>query len=121
MKIWIGKLLGFVSPLTKYIYLIALVGAFVAGGGITRLYYTQEIAQNERAVLAQTTKYLERVMELDKTYSDKIKDINQRLVDTQGRLNDELAKDEYVCPIPDAGIGLLNDAIKASKPSDSGK
>lgn len=121
MKIWIGKLLSWMSPFTKYLMIAGLVGAFVAGAGITRLYYTQEIAQNERAILAQTTKYLERVMELDKDYADKIKDINKRLVVTQEILNDELAKDEYVCPIPDAGIGLLNDAIKATQPSDSGK
>ena len=117
----VTKLLALISPLTKYIYLIALVGAFIAGVGVTRLYYTGEIKENETAVLAQTNRYLERIMDLDKAYSDKIKRINKELVVTQEILRNELAKPEYSCPIPADGIGLLNDAIKANKPPVSGK
>jgi hypothetical protein len=117
----VTKLLAYISPFTKYLYLAGLVGAFVCGLGLAKMYYTGEIAKDERAQLAQTTRYLERVMELDAAYAEKIKDINKRLVVTQEILNEELAKEQYACPIPADGIRLLNDALNANKPSDSRK
>jgi hypothetical protein len=108
------KLLLKLSPITKYLTIAALVGAFLLGGYLSRIYYIGQIAEQDRQFMAQTNRYLERIIEKDNEYNKKIFNLNQQLIIINNRLKDEINKPEYQCPIPVDGIKLLNDAIKGT-------
>lgn len=111
----LSNLLVKLSPFTKYLTIAALVGAFLCGVYLTRMYYKGELAQLDAAYTNHVNKYLERAIELDNEYNNKIKALSHKLVILNEKLNNELSKPDYLCPIPDDGIRMLNDARKATK------
>lgn len=78
------------------------------------MYYIGEINEQNTQYVLQANKYLERIIEKDNMYNQKMLDLRNQLIIINKRLNDEINKPEYQCPIPDAGIQLLNDALKGT-------
>lgn len=109
------KILLFLSPISKYLSVIVMIGAFAAGIGITRIYYLGIIDKQEAELAGKARDYLSKVIELDRQYVLKYDAINNKLAVTQRLLNEELKKPVYKCPIPIDGSRLLNNAINSRK------
>ncbi len=117
----VSKLLAFIAPWSKYLWILGLVGALLSGVYITHNYYKLQIASikldNNKALLA----YSNRVIELDLKYNQKLQSYLQSNKSIIKGLKDELAKKDYSCPIPDDGKRLLNSAIEAANGSVGSK
>jgi hypothetical protein len=107
------KLLAFFSPWMKYIWVVLLVASFGGGVWITQNHYQAKIqtmkTENDKAFLA----YQNRIIEKDYEYRVALAGVQNQLKVVQGKLKNEVSKPEYSCPVPDDGIRLLNDAIRA--------
>lgn len=112
-----SKFLLWVTPFTKYLTIIGMIGAFAFGIGITRTYYLGLINKQNADLAQKNSEYLSKVIELDQQYVVKMDKLKKELTVTQKALKDETQKPAYSCPIPDAGIGLLNNALNSKQPS----
>ena len=115
------RFIAFLAPFSRYLMIIGLLGAVAFGGWTMRNYYVAKIKSTELAYNQRLFRYNEQLINLDKEYVTKLKKVQGELVITQRKLHEEVTKPEYSCPIPDAGIKLLNDAIGASKTTGDNK
>lgn len=115
------KFFKWLSPITKYLTLVGMIGAFVFGIGVTRTYYLGIINKQDAALAQKHSEYLSKVIDLDQQYVIKMDKLKKELTVTQKALKDETKKPAYSCPIPDAGIGLLNSALNSKQSSNNRK
>lgn len=108
------KLLLKLSPLTKYLTIAGLVGAFLFGIYVSHLYYNDKINDINLSFNKAQLAYVNRIIEADNEYVDKMTKYRHVMETRLQELHNELSKPDYQCPIPDDGIKLLNDAIKGT-------
>lgn len=114
-----SKILAFLSPITKYLGMIGMLGALLFGAWSAHIYYSEKIAATELAYNQRLVRYSEQLISLDRDYSIKLSKYKNQLIVTQRKVHEEVTKPDYSCLIPDDGIKLLNDAINATKGRDS--
>lgn len=114
-----SKILTFLSPITRYLGIIGMVVALLFGAWTAHNYYTAKIVATELAYNQRLVRYTEQLINLDRNYMVEITKYKNTLKVTQRKLHEEVLKPDYSCPIPDAGIQLLNRALGATGGRDS--